>query len=227
MSTILITGASRGLGFEFARQYSLAGWRVIATCRGAKDMEPLTELGGEIEVHKLDVSDHDQILALAHTLRRESIDVLLNNAGVHGPRPSRLGAIDYEAWDEVFRVNTLGPMRMTECFIDHIARSDRKLIVVVSSIMGSITDNEVGGAYSYRSTKAAANAVTKNLAIDLRDRGVTVVAMHPGWVTTDMGGAGADMEAVESIRAMRQVIDGIRRGDTGQFLNYNGTVIPW
>ena len=227
MSTILITGASRGLGFEFARQYSLAGWRVIATCRGAKDMEPLTELGGEIEVHKLDVSDHDQILALAHTLRRESIDVLLNNAGVHGPRPSRLGAIDYEAWDEVFRVNTLGPMRMTECFIDHIARSDRKLIVVVSSIMGSITDNEVGGAYSYRSTKAAANAVTKNLAIDLRDRGVTVVAMHPGWVTTDMGGAGADMEAVESIRAMRQVIDGIRRGDTGQFLNYDGTVIPW
>jgi NAD(P)-dependent dehydrogenase (short-subunit alcohol dehydrogenase family) len=227
VSTILITGASRGLGFEFARQYSLAGWRVIATCRGAKDMEPLTELGGEIEVHKLDVSDHDQILALAHTLRRESIDVLLNNAGVHGPRPSRLGAIDYEAWDEVFRVNTLGPMRMTECFIDHIARSDRKLIVVVSSIMGSITDNEVGGAYSYRSTKAAANAVTKNLAIDLRDRGVTVVAMHPGWVTTDMGGAGADMEAVESIRAMRQVIDGIRRGDTGQFLNYDGTVIPW
>jgi NAD(P)-dependent dehydrogenase (short-subunit alcohol dehydrogenase family) len=225
--TILITGASRGLGFEFARQYSLAGWRVIATCRGAKDMEPLTELGGEIEVHKLDVSDHDQILALAHTLRRESIDVLLNNAGVHGPRPSRLGAIDYDAWDEVFRVNTLGPMRMTECFIDHIARSDRKLIVVVSSIMGSITDNEVGGAYSYRSTKAAANAVTKNLAIDLRDRGVTVVAMHPGWVTTDMGGAGADMEAVESIRAMRQVIDGIRRGDTGQFLNYDGTVIPW
>jgi len=100
VSTILITGASRGLGFEFARQYSLAGWRVIATCRGAKDMEPLTELGGEIEVHKLDVSDHDQILALAHTLRRESIDVLLNNAGVHGPRPSRLGAIDYEAWDE-------------------------------------------------------------------------------------------------------------------------------
>jgi len=93
--------------------------------------------------------------------------------------------------------------------------------------MGSITDNEVGGAYSYRSTKAAANAVTKNLAIDLRDRGVTVVAMHPGWVTTDMGGAGADMEAVESIRAMRQVIDGIRRGDTGQFLNYDGTVIPW
>ena len=227
MSTILITGASRGLGFEFARQYSLAGWRVIATCRGAKDMEPLTELGGEIEVHKLDVSDHDQILALAHTLRRESIDVLLNNAGVHGPRPSRLGAIDYEAWDEVFRVNTMGPMRMTECFIDHIARSDRKLIVVVSSIMGSITDNEVGGAYSYRSTKAAANAVTKNLAIDLRDRGVTVVAMHPGWVTTDMGGAGADMEAAESIRAMRQVIDGIRRGDTGQFLNYDGTVIPW
>ena len=227
MPTTLITGASRGLGFEFARQYSLAGWRVIATCRGAKDMEPLTELGGEIEVHKLDVSDHDQILALAHTLRRESIDVLLNNAGVHGPRPSRLGAIDYDAWDEVFRVNTLGPMRMTECFIDHIARSDRKLIVVVSSIMGSITDNEVGGAYSYRSTKAAANAVTKNLAIDLRDRGVTVVAMHPGWVTTDMGGAGADMEAVESIRAMRQVIDGIRRGDTGQFLNYDGTVIPW
>jgi NAD(P)-dependent dehydrogenase (short-subunit alcohol dehydrogenase family) len=225
--TVLLTGASRGLGFEFARQYSLAGWRVIATCRGAKDMEPLTKLGGEIEVHKLDISDHDQILALAHTLRRESIDVLLNNAGIHGPRPSRLGAIDYEAWDEVFRVNTMGPMRMTECFIDHIARSDRKLIVVVSSIMGSITDNEVGGAYSYRSTKAAANAVTKNLAIDLRDRGVTVVAMHPGWVTTDMGGAGADMEAAESIRAMRQVIDGIRRGDTGQFLNYDGTVIPW
>jgi NAD(P)-dependent dehydrogenase (short-subunit alcohol dehydrogenase family) len=227
VATVLITGASRGLGYEFARQYAMAGWRVIATCRGAKDMEALTKLGSEVEVYKLDVTDHDQILALAHTLRRESIDVLLNNAGVHGPRPSRFGAIDYEAWEQVFRINTLGPMRMAECFVDHIARSDRKLIVQISSFMGSISGNEVGGAYTYRSTKAAVNAVTKNLAVDLRDRGIIVISMHPGWVTTDMGGPGADLEPTESIRAMRKVFEGIKRGDTGQFLNYDGSIISW
>ncbi|MEX2449993.1 MAG: SDR family oxidoreductase, partial [Rhodospirillales bacterium] len=155
------------------------------------------------------------------------IDVLINNAGVHGPRPSRLGGIDYDAWADVFRINTMGPMKVSEAFVEHIARSDQKKIVSITSRMGSIADNESGGAYPYRSSKAALNAVMRSLAADLKPRGVTVVVFHPGWVRTDMGGPSAPIEPERSVESMIKVISRIKLSDSGKFLNYDGAKLAW
>jgi len=227
MPTVLITGANRGIGLEFARQYAAGGWSVIATCRDANDAGELTSLSGDVEIHGLDVANHGQIQALAMTLKRHAIDLLLNNAGVHGPRPAPFGGVDYDAWAEVNRINVMGPLRLSECFIDHVARSDEKRIVTITSRMGSITENDAGGSYIYRSSKAAVNAVMRNLAVDLRPRGITVLVIHPGWVRTDMGGPSALMGVSDSVDAMRRVIGEVTRADSGSFLNYNGDKIPW
>jgi NAD(P)-dependent dehydrogenase (short-subunit alcohol dehydrogenase family) len=227
MPTVLITGANRGLGLEFARQYGADGWRVIATCRDPAHATALKGLDGDVHVHALDVTDHARIHALAKTLKREAIDVLLNNAGVYGPRPAPHGNVDYAAWGEVFRVDAMAPLTVSEGFVDHVARSDLKRMVAITSRMGSIADNDSGGSYIYRSSKAALNAVMKNLSVDLRPRGITVVVVHPGWVKTDMGGPSALIEPEESVSAMRKVIAGLTMEDTGRFFNYDGPEISW
>ncbi len=227
MPTVLITGANRGLGLEFARQYAADGWRVIATCREPASARDLAGLDGAVDVHALDVTDHARIQALAKTLKRDAIDVLLNGAGVYGPRPAPLGGVDYAAWSEVLRVNAMAPLKVSESFVDHVARGDLKRIVTITSRMGSIADNDSGGSYIYRSSKAALNAVMKSLSVDLRPRGITVVVIHPGWVKTDMGGPSALIEPGQSISAMRTVIAGLTPEDTGRFFNYDGPEIPW
>ena len=227
MPTALITGANRGIGLAFVRRYTAMDWRIIATCRDPRQADDLTALKGDVEIAALDVSDHAQIQSLAKSLKREKIDVLVNNAGIHGPRPSRVGGIDYDAWAEVFRINTMGPMKVSEAFVEHIARSEQKKIVTISSRMGSITDNESGGAYPYRSSKAAVNAVMKSLAVDLKPRGVTVVVFHPGWVQTDMGGPSASLEASDSVAGVVKAIAKLKLSDSGKFLNYDGTKVSW
>ena len=230
MPTVLVTGANRGLGLEFTRQYAGRGWRVHACCRtppAADELQSLARGNPDIRIHALDVRDLDRSAELAGELAGEAIDLLLNNAGLYGPGKMFLGEIDYSAWAEVFAVNTLGPTRLVECFVDHVARSDRKLIACISSLMGSITANTAGRHYLYRSTKAALNAVVKSLSIDLRDRGITVVTMHPGWVKTDMGGADADLEIPESVGGVIGVLDRLRPQDSGKFLNYDGAELPW
>lgn len=227
MPTVLITGANRGLGLEFARQYAADGWRVIATCRNPAGARELADLGGAVDVHALDVTDHGRIQALAKTLKRDAIDVLINGAGIYGPRPAPLGGVNYAAWGEVFRVNAMAPLTVSEGFDDHVARSDLKRIVTITSRMGSIADNDSGGSYIYRSSKAAVNAVMKSLSVDLRPRGITVVVIHPGWVKTDMGGPSALIDPEESVSAMRKVIAGLTMEDSGRFFNYDGPGIPW
>lgn len=227
MSTVLITGANRGLGLEFARQYAVDGWRVLATCRDPNDADALNALDGKVEVSALDITDHGQIQALAKSLRKETIDILLNNAGIYGPRPSKLGGIDYNAWEEVMRVNVLSPMKVTESFRDHLAGSELKKIAFMSSKMGSMGDNSSGASYTYRSSKAALNAAAKSLSVDLKSRGIAVAILHPGWVRTDMGGPGGLIDAPESVSGLRRVIDDLSLGTTGRFSNYDGTEIPW
>ncbi len=232
MATILITGASRGLGLEFAAQYARAGWRVHATCRDPEAADALNAMvagaPATVALHRLDVTDRGQVLALAAALGGEPIDVLLNNAGVYVDHDRAFGNVDYAGWEETLRVNTLGPMRLIEAFVDRVAASARKLIVCISSQMGSIGDTVGGGgSYAYRSSKAALNAVVKGLAGDLRDLGITVVAVHPGWVATDMGGRGAPVSARDSVAAMRGVIDRLGPADSGRFLGYDGSEIPW
>ena len=227
MPTILITGASRGLGKEFARQFAADGWRVIATCRTLEGGANLRDLKGNIEVHLLDVLDHRAIDRLSTDFKAEAIDCLLNNAGVYGLKGARFGASDYDTWTKEFQINVHSPMKMAEAFIEQVARSNRKQIVTLTSKMGSITDNEIGGSYVYRSSKAAMNAVVKSLSIDLADRGVTCVALHPGWVRTDMGGPDGLIDPPESVAGMKAVIEDLDISKGGRFYNYDGSEIPW
>ncbi|NQV46781.1 MAG: SDR family oxidoreductase [Rhodospirillaceae bacterium] len=227
MPTVFITGANRGLGLEFARQYAADGWRVMATCRNPKEAKELKALSGDVSIRALDVADHGKIQSLAKSLKKEPIDVLLCNAGVYGPRPDKLGGIDYAAWEEVMRINAMSPLKVCECFRDHVVASDLKKIAAVSSKMGSIGDNESGGGYIYRSSKAALNSAMKSLAVDKKLRGVSVVVLHPGWVRTDMGGPNGLIDADTSVAGMRRVIDGLNLENTGRFCNYDGTEIPW
>jgi NAD(P)-dependent dehydrogenase (short-subunit alcohol dehydrogenase family) len=220
MPTALVTGASRGIGREFVRQYRAEGWRVIATCR-----DPAAS-GLDGEVHPLDVADPTGVAALAAALRGETIDLLINNAGVSGPRGYDVGAIPFDAWEEVLRTNTLGPLWVAEALLDEVARSERRLMVFLSSVLGSIGQGG-GGYYLYGSSKAALNKAVKSLSVDLRPRGVGCLLFHPGWVRTDMGGAGASVSVDASVRGMRKVIEGWSMAQTGTFVDYTGAAIPW
>jgi NAD(P)-dependent dehydrogenase (short-subunit alcohol dehydrogenase family) len=188
----LITGANSGLGLEFARQYAADALQVYATCRDPNSASELRQLAdasnNQVQIMALDVTDLASIKAAATKLEGKPIDLLLNDAGIGGPRGQTIGDIDYDAWAEVLDVNTLGPFRVAEAFVDHVARSQRKLIVTLTSGMDSIGDNTSGGAYAYRSSKAAVNMVMRSLAVDLASRGITCVVLNPGWVRTDMGG---------------------------------------
>jgi len=232
MSSVLITGANRGLGLEFAKQYGNDGWRVFACCRYPDRAEELTGLArasdGRLSLHPLDVSREPTISVLAEGLRGKAIDVLLNNAGIYGDENhDDFGKIDYERWAETFRVNVMGAMKVTEAFIDNVASSEKKVLAFMSSLMGSISDNGSGGSYLYRSSKAALNAIVKSLSIDLKNRGVKTVVLHPGWVRTDMGGENAPLLSPESVAGMRRVLDGLEAKDSGRFLSYEGAELPW
>jgi NAD(P)-dependent dehydrogenase (short-subunit alcohol dehydrogenase family) len=232
MTTLLITGANRGIGLEFCKQYAAAGWRVLACCREPGKAESLKQLAARhpdlIQLHALDVTDHAQIERLAQTLGTESIDLLINNAGIYPAADRRgFGHTDYAEWMAAFNINTMAPLKMVEAFIEQIARSQLKLIVTITSQMGSVDDNSSGGNYLYRSSKAAANMVVKSLAVDLKGRGIASVAFNPGWVKTDMGGPSAMIEVEQSVADMRKVIAGLTLADSGKFIGNDGVVIPW
>jgi NAD(P)-dependent dehydrogenase (short-subunit alcohol dehydrogenase family) len=231
VNTVLVTGANRGLGLEFARQYAADGWQVYAACRAPNDAKELQELaaasGGRMHLLAFDVTDTTSVRGAAGALGGEAIDILVNNAGVGGPRNEQLGRLDYAAWERVLDVNTLGPMRVTEAFVDNVAKSREKKVVTITSGMGSIADNTSGGSYAYRTSKAAVNMAVKSLSLDLAPRGIVCIVMSPGWVRTDMGGPRGTLSPAESIHAMRGVIAGLKPGDTGKFFNYNGKSYPW
>ena len=209
MATALITGTGRGLGKELARQYAADGWKVIATER--RDVE---------------MTNRKQIAAFAERLKGETIDLLFCNAGTYGPRGMRLGNLDYGAWEEVLRVNLLGPAALIETLVESVAASERKVIAVMSSRLGSIAEAS-GSSYVYSTSKAALNALAKGLSVTLANRGIIVVALSPGWVRTDMGGENAPLTPEQSVRGLRKVISGLKREDSGKFLSHDGTEIPW
>lgn len=231
MRTLFVTGANRGLGLEFARQYADDGWRVFAACRDPGAAEELRALaadsGGRITLIACDVTDLASVRAAAKSLAGTPIDLLVNNAGVGSPRGQKLGSLDYAAWARVLDVNTLGPMRVTEAFLEHLAAGSGRKVVTITSGMGSIADNTSGGAYAYRSSKAAVNMAVKSLSLDLAPRGITCVVMNPGWVRTDMGGPDGQISPAESIAGMRRVIARLKPSDAGRFFNYDGGSYPW
>jgi NAD(P)-dependent dehydrogenase (short-subunit alcohol dehydrogenase family) len=223
----LITGASRGMGLEFVRQYAADGWKVLATCRRPETAERLRAVEGDVKVYPLDVTDFAKVDALARQLKNEVIDVLINNAGIYGPRQLAYDRVDFGAWAEVMRTNAMAPLKVSAAFVSHVGRSEQRRIAAMSSRMSSMADNTSGGSYIYRSSKAALNAAMRSLAIDLKASGIAVVLLNPGWVRTDMGGPGAEIEAFESVAGMRQIIASLRMAESGRFFNFDGTDAPW
>jgi len=220
MPTAFVTGASRGIGREFVRQYRAAGWRVIASCRDPDSS------GLEGEVLALDVADPESVAAMSDALAGEAIDVLINNAGITGPRDHTVGSIPYDDWEQVLRTNTLGPIMVAEALLEPVARSERRLMVFLTSGLGSIGQGG-GGHYLYGTSKAALNKAVKSLSVDLRPHGIGCLLFHPGWVQTDMGGPSAFVSVEASVQGMRDIIDRWTPADTGVFFDYTGRTIPW
>lgn len=227
MNTVLVTGANRGLGLEFCKQYAEEGWNVLACCRHPERAIKLAGIAN-LRVLALDVSDFAQIDRLAAELRDTAIDVLINNAGVYGDAEAHgFGQLDYAAWTRTLAVNAQAPVKMAEAFLPHLQRGKLKRLASVSSQMASIADNGSGGNILYRTSKAALNAAMKSLSIDLRDLGIGVLIFHPGWVKTDMGGPNALIDAEKSVSGMRRVIAESTLQHSGRFLKYDGAELPW
>ena len=222
--TVVITGANRGLGLEFARQFSAAGYQVIGTARRPEAADELRSLG--VRIVKLDVVDSESVEQFATALGDGPVDILINNAGIGG-RALSIDELDVDAVDRFFQVNCLGPMRVTQAVLPALRRGDRKLVVNITSMLGSIERNTRGGYYGYRESKAALNMFTRTLALELQPEGFTCIVMNPGWVRTDLGGPHARLSPQESIGAMITVIESLTAQDTGSFFSHGGERVPW
>ena len=228
MTTVLVTGANRGLGYEFVKQYSENKFDVFACCRNvneAKKLKELAEISENIKIYELDVGNVKTIKNLSQQLQNEKIDVLINNAGIY--RSSTVGNINYDEWIESFKVNTIAPYQIVENFLEQIINSDLKKVVSITSKMGSIDDNTSGGSYIYRSSKTALNSMMRSLTHDLKNQGVATLTLHPGWVRTDMGGPGGWINSIESVQGMIKQIDKLTIDDSGKYLDYAGKFINW
>ena len=219
MPTVLITGANRGLGLEFARQYSNDGWDVVATVR---ESSPELDAFG-VRVEQLDMADLDAAAKFGERL--QSLDVLIANAGTYGPKEAD-SAEDARGWLNTFAVNTVAPYLLARSVLPLVQRSCGKLMAVTSR-MGSIEDNSSGGYLAYRTSKTALNSAWRILALDTRGSGVVAAVFHPGWVQTRMGGSSAPLSPEESVSGMREVIERLSPDDSGEFFSYDGSRIPW
>lgn len=240
MPTVLVTGAGRGLGLEFARQYAADGWQVIACVRDPSKSPDLVALAassaGRVQPEAVELTDHASIDALKARLGDRPIDVLINCAGTMGKGSfaaqgiafGKFGRQDFADWEHVLRVNVIAPMKMAETFVDNVAKSEGRRIVTLTSVIGSIAKNEIGSLYAYRISKAGVNAMMKSMAIDLgRKYQIWCAPIHPGWVRTDMGGPRADLDPANSVAGMRQVIASLDKERAGRFWMYDGSELPW
>lgn len=235
--TWIITGANRGIGLEHVRQGLAAGNAVIAAVRdpgGASELHALAPLHpGQLRIEALDVGETASIAAFAARIADLPVDVLLNNAGINrspwpGGKPQPDPAeLDYRVWEETLRINLFSPFALTIALRGNLARGTRRLVVMMSSDLGSISANAMGGSYAYRASKSGLNMVTKGLSIDLKGEGIAVVAMAPGWVRTDLGGAAAHWSAEDSVSNQRKVIAGMTGAESGHFVNLMGQPVAW
>jgi NAD(P)-dependent dehydrogenase (short-subunit alcohol dehydrogenase family) len=233
MPSVLITGASRGLGLEFVRQYADAGWQVYATCRdpdAADGLRPLLRQG--VQVLPLDIADPGSIAALAAALSGVALDLLINNAGIMGAKTHQdFGTVDGEAYLAAQRTNALGPMLLTQALLPNLRAAVRDQgqakVAMVSSRMGSISENTGGGCHLYRASKAALNALSRGMALDLGALSIHLAVLHPGWVRTEMGGPGGQIDPPQSVAGMRRVIDHLTADQSGCFVDYQGKDVAW
>ena len=224
MKSVLIIGASRGLGLEFIRQYRRDGWLTLGTCRSPEQDALLTSVGAT--ALRLDVNDENGFANLAKALDSRSIDVCIYNAGVIGPREPNVIAPEANEFDAVMHANVLGALRAIPVVAPALAKA-KGTFAFVSSRMGSIGLMSGSGSVTYRASKAALNAVVKAAALEWGPQGVTCLTFHPGWVKTDMGGAGADIEPSVSITGVRKVIANATPELNGRFFDYTGKELAW
>jgi len=236
MSTVLVTGANRGLGLEFARQYAADGWEVFATARLPKksaELSKLAERHSNLRVHTLNITDDESVEELANAVAGRPVDVLILNSGVYPREGQKIGQIDYEGWREAFETNVLGSIRVIETLLENVSASERKQIAAISTSLSSLRGvqggsvAQAGTSYQYRTTKTALNMAMSILAKELVPRGISVVMFDPGWVKTDMGGPHAQLTPKESISGMRKVLAGNAMEISGKFLGHDGTLRPW
>jgi NAD(P)-dependent dehydrogenase (short-subunit alcohol dehydrogenase family) len=226
MKQLLVTGANRGIGLEFTQQYLANGWHVYATYR----QQPGTALAAlacdQLTMLPLDVTEDASILGLKEQLSGIELDLIINNAGLFGPRDQSLGTVSRQQWLDVLNVNSVAPLMLAQALHSNLA-TKKGTFAVISSRMGSIDDNDGGSLYLYRSSKTAVNQVVKSLSIDVKVQGIKVIALHPGWVRTDMGGPNGSIDTQTSVNGIRHVLEHISPADSGRFINYDGTAIAW
>ena len=236
MPAIVITGANRGLGLEFTQQYLAEDWHVIACCRSASaELLALQRSYPLLRIEQFVLTDIAQLIAFSERLGGQSVDVLLNNAGTMGRgsfaderlEPFRFGVADAQEWAEIFHLNVFVPMKLAELLVENVAASEQRKIVTLTSMLGSVALNTVGGLYAYRASKAAVNAMMRSMAIDLGKRGILAAPIHPGWVRTALGGQAAPLDAPEAVSGVRRVIAGMTPETAGSFLAYDGSTLPW
>ncbi|BCA78258.1 SDR family oxidoreductase [Desulfuromonas sp. AOP6] len=230
MPSILITGANRGIGLELTRCFLGHNWKIFACCRTPESAEELNRLvsgKNDVRILRLDVTDEEQISQVAEELRNEPLDILFNNAGVKGPPGQDFGDTNVEEYLEVFRTNTLAPLKVAEAFVEQVAASDRKILACMGTLMGSLKENTSGGYYAYRSSKAALHMIVRGLAADLSARNILSVVFHPGWVRTRMGGDEAPLSVEDSAAGLTRVLLDLAPKDNGRFYDYSGVELPW
>lgn len=236
--TWLVTGANRGIGLEYVRQLAARGnVQVIATARNPEAATQLSALAAEypeaVRIEALDVADPASLASFVDRLAETRVDILVNNAGLYGgswandAERQSLEGMDYALWEEIFRVNTIAPFRLTVALRRNLRRGAQPLVVMMSSDLGSITANTLGQSHAYRTSKTALNMVMKGLAIELSQEGITVVSMAPGWTQTDLGGADATWSVADSVENQLKVIDGLAPDDNGRFVNLLGEDVAW
>jgi NAD(P)-dependent dehydrogenase (short-subunit alcohol dehydrogenase family) len=228
--TVLITGANRGLGLEMARQLVARGSNVLACARQPTEATELLELArshsGQISIYELDVTDGKSVSRARSTIGGRQIDILINNAGVIGPARQSVNDMDFDGWAYTLAVNTLGPMRVLQAFLDNLRAAEHPRVLNLTSFMGSFA-TQGSNHIAYRSSKAALNRAMRAAAAELAGDGISIAMVHPGWARTAMGGASATLPAEDSVRGLIALVDGLDVEKSGRLFNWDGKEYDW
>ena len=236
MPTVMVTGANRGIGYEHVAQYAQKKWNVIACARQPEKAIELLQLqdkyGANFIIEELEVTNHKQVDDLSQKHSNTTIDILINNAGTGGPEGmpgamdyQKIDNMDYQIWRDILEVNLLAPVKVATSFHKQISISDKKTLIMMSSDLGSVSQNTFGGLYSYRASKSALNIVAKGMSNEWKD--IIVVALAPGWCRTYLGGAEAEIDPMDSVADQQKMFESLTETDSGKFLDRFGNEVPW